>query len=160
MTNGHQLIATLPSDLPSPLAGKLAEITGCCYGIKQANHEFDKDLVTILTKAGFVPTPSHHSFHKRCPIDPAESLTLNMHVDDGWYVTCSPTLRDELKTILQQRFQRRIYRSRWSPFDKTFQSLLHSRPRNPHPQVPSSVWYGSRPPSPYTLHSQFLRPTN
>ena len=33
MTNGIQLIATLPSDLPSPLAGKLAEITGCCYGL-------------------------------------------------------------------------------------------------------------------------------
>ena len=31
MTNGHQLIATLPSELPSPLAGQLAEITGCCY---------------------------------------------------------------------------------------------------------------------------------
>ena len=105
MTNGHQLIATLPSDLPSPLAGKLAEITGCCYGIKQANHEFDKDLVNILTKAGFLPTPSdHHSFHKRCPINTADSLTLNMHVDDGWYVTCSPTLRDELKSILQQRY--------------------------------------------------------
>ena len=105
MTNGHQLIATLSSDFPSPLPGKLAEITDCCYGIKQANHEFDKDLVTILIKAGFVPTPSdHHCFYKRCPIDPAESLTLNMHVDDSWYVTCSPTLREEHKTILQQRY--------------------------------------------------------
>ena len=33
MTNGLQLIARLPSDLPGPLAGKLAEITGCCYGL-------------------------------------------------------------------------------------------------------------------------------
>ena len=39
MTNGLQLIAKLPSDLPSPLAGKLAEITGCCYGLKQANYD-------------------------------------------------------------------------------------------------------------------------
>ena len=105
MTNGHQLIATLPPDLPSPLAGKLAEITGCCYGIKQANHEYDKDLVTLLTAGGFLPTASdHHSFHKRCPLNPADSLTLNMHVDDGWYVTCSFTLRDELKSILQHRY--------------------------------------------------------
>ena len=54
MTNGHQLIATLPSDLPSPLAGQLAEITGCCYGIKQANYEFDKDLTLLLTNAYFL----------------------------------------------------------------------------------------------------------
>ena len=33
MTNGHQLIAKPSSDLPSPRAGQLAEITGCCYGI-------------------------------------------------------------------------------------------------------------------------------
>ena len=90
MTNGHQLIATLPSDLPSPLAGQLAEIIGCCYGIKQANHEFDKDLTLLLTNAGFIPTSSdHHSFHKRCPDNPLDSLTLNMHVDDGWHITSS-----------------------------------------------------------------------
>ena len=65
MTNGHQLIATLPSDLPKHLAGKLAEITGCCYGIRQANHEYDKDLVNLLTTNGFMPTASdHHSFYK------------------------------------------------------------------------------------------------
>ena len=105
MTNGHQLIATLPSDLPKHLAGKLAEITGCCYGIKQANHEYDKDLVNLLTTNGFVPTASdHHSFYKQCPLNPLNSLTLNMHVDDGWYVTCSTILREELKTILQRRY--------------------------------------------------------
>ena len=43
MTNGHQLIAKLPYDIPGPPAGRLAEITGCCYGIKQANHEYVKD---------------------------------------------------------------------------------------------------------------------
>ena len=105
MTNGIQLIATLPSDLPSPLAGKLAEITGCCYGLKQANHEYDKDLINLLTAGGFVPTASdHHSFYKQCPLNPADSLTLNMHVDDGWYITCSHTLRNDLKAILQRRY--------------------------------------------------------
>jgi hypothetical protein len=105
MTNGHQLIAILPPDLPSPLAGKLAEITDCCYGIKQANHEYDKDLIHTLTEAGFIPTASdHHSFHKRCPVNTDDSLTLNMHVDDGWYVTTSTTLQNELKHILQTRY--------------------------------------------------------
>ena len=32
MTNGYQLLAALPKDIPGPLAGQLAEITGCCYG--------------------------------------------------------------------------------------------------------------------------------
>ena len=105
MTNGIQLIATLPSDLPSPLAGKLAEITGCCYGLKQANHEYDKDLINLLTAGGLVPTASdHHSFYKQSPLNPADALTLNMHVDDGWYITCSHTLRDYLKAILQRRY--------------------------------------------------------
>ena len=27
-----------------------------------------------------------------------------MRVDDGWYVTCSTTLREQLKTILQRRY--------------------------------------------------------
>ena len=97
MTNDHQLIAILPSDLPSPLAGHLAEITGCCYEIKQANYEFDKDLTLLLTNAGFMPTSSdQHSFHKRCPDNPLDSLTLNMHVDDGWHVTCSSRLLTQL----------------------------------------------------------------
>ena len=105
MTNGHQLIATLPSDLPSPLAGQLAESTGCCYGIKQANHEFDKDLSHLLINAGFLPTPSdHHSFHKRYPNNPLDSLTLNMHVDDGWHITSSSTLLLQLKQVLTSRY--------------------------------------------------------
>ena len=84
MTNGHQLIVKLPHDIPGPLAGQIAEITGCCYGIKQANHEYDKDLTNLLNTAGFVPTPSdHHSLYKRCPDNPLDSLTLNMHFHDG-----------------------------------------------------------------------------
>lgn len=105
MTNGLQLVAKLPSDLPSPLAGKLAEITGCCYGLKQANYEYDKDLTLLLTTAGFQPTPSdHHTYYKQCPDNPLDSLTLNMHVDDGWHITCSTRLLAELKAILTKRY--------------------------------------------------------
>ena len=105
ITNGHQLIAKLPHDIPGLLAGQIAEITGCCYGIKQANYEYDMDLTNLLTFAGFVQTPSnHHSCYKRCPHNPSDSLTLNMHVDDGWYVTCLLTLRHELKMLLEGRY--------------------------------------------------------
>ena len=55
MTNGHQLIAKLPADLPGPQAGQLAEITGCCYGIKQANHEYDKDPHNSLPRQDSSP---------------------------------------------------------------------------------------------------------
>ena len=52
-----------------------------------------------------MPTSSdHHSFHKRCPDDPLDSLTLNMHVDDGWHVTCSGRLLAELKDVLTSRY--------------------------------------------------------
>ena len=105
MTNGYQLLAALPKDIPGPLAGQLAEITGCCYGIKQANHEYDKDLSLLLTNAGFLHTPSdHHTFFKRCPVNPLDSLTLNLHVDDGWHVTCSSTLLADLKQVLTSRY--------------------------------------------------------
>ena len=105
MTNGHQLIVTLPSGLPSPLAGQLAEIIGCCYGIKQANHAFGRDLTLHLTNAGFIPTSSdHHSFHKRCPDNPLDSLTLNMHVDDGWHITSSSRHLVQLKDVLTSRY--------------------------------------------------------
>ena len=105
MTNGYQLLAALPKDLPGPLAGQLVEITGCCYGIKQANHEYDKDLTNLLSNAGFMPTPSDpHSFYKQCPINPLNSLTVNLHVDDGWHVTCSSTLLAELKAVLTSRY--------------------------------------------------------
>ena len=63
------------------------------------------DLTNLLTSAGFVSTPSnHHSCYKRCPHNPSDSLTLNMHVDDGWYVTCLLTLRQELKMLLEGRY--------------------------------------------------------
>ena len=117
MTNGHQLIAKLPHNLPSHLAGQIAEITGCCYGIKQANHEYDKDLTMLLTSAGFLPTPSdHHSFYKRCPDNPTDSL----HVDDGWYVTCS-TIRTQTVTgraTWSNRIQRCLYGCLWCSPDE------------------------------------------
>lgn len=105
MTNGHQLITKLPPDIPGPLAGSLAEITGCCYGLKQANHEYDQDLARVLAAAGFHPTPSdHHTFHKTCPLNPLDSLTLNIHVDDGWHCTTSTTLLADLKATLTARY--------------------------------------------------------
>lgn len=46
----------------------------------------------------------HHSCYKRCPHNLSDSLALNMHVHDGWYVTCSLILRQERKMLLEGRY--------------------------------------------------------
>ena len=140
------------------------EITGCCYGIKQANHEFDKDLVNVLIAAGFAPTPSdHHSFHKRCPINPTDSLTLNMHVDDGWYVTCSQTLRDELKNTLQHRYGTITFNGESSGVCgvRLTRNPDHSCTLDqPYSQIPPSVWNGPSASCTHTFYPYFLWSTN
>ena len=105
-TGGYQLLTTLPKDLPDPaLAGKTAEIIGACYGLKQANNVFDTELIALHTAAGFHPTISdHHTFRKVCPINPANSLIINLHVDDGFYLSTSPTLLAEYKDLLTTRY--------------------------------------------------------
>ena len=105
-TGGYQLLTILPKDLPDPaLAGKTAEIVGACYGLKQANHVFDTEIIALHTSSGYLPTPSdHHTFRKVCPLNPANSLTINLHVDDGFYLSTSPTLLAEYKEILSNRY--------------------------------------------------------
>ena len=99
-----------------PNTTRIAEITGCCNGIKLANHKYHKDIVALLTNAVFPPNSSDdHNFYEQCQLTLADSHTLNVHVDDCWYIiTCSTTFRDELKLILQSRYgclQRRLNRN-------------------------------------------------
>ena len=105
-TGGYQLLTILPKDLPDPaLAGKTAEIVGACYGLKQANHVFDTEITALHTANGYLPTPSdHHTFRKICPLNPANSLTINLHVYDGFYLSTSPQLLAEYKDILIRRY--------------------------------------------------------
>jgi Reverse transcriptase (RNA-dependent DNA polymerase) len=105
-TGGYQLLTILPKDLPDPtLAGKTAEIIGACYGLKQANHVFDTELTALHTAAGFHPTNSdHHTYRKVCAVNPSNSLTINLHVDDGFYLSTSPSLLIEYKALLTDRY--------------------------------------------------------
>jgi hypothetical protein len=58
-----------------------------------------------MASGGFFPLPSDpKTFHKRCPINPLNSLSVNMHVDDGEGYTQSPHLLKELKALLLKRY--------------------------------------------------------
>ena len=105
-TGGYQLLTRLPLDLPNPLlAGRTAEITGACYGLKQSNNVFDQDIIALHVSNGYLPTASdHHTFRKVCPLNPSNSVTINLHVDDGFYVSSSSHLLSEYKAILLQRY--------------------------------------------------------
>jgi hypothetical protein len=104
-TNGFQLYTTLPKSLPSPLSGKLNEITGPQYGMKQSNGIFSKEFNGIMTKRDYKTNIlSLYIYKKVCPNNPANYLLFNMHVDDGAYMSTSPHLTVELKSILTQHF--------------------------------------------------------
>ena len=100
-------LPTLPPTLkaPNPKPTRVAEIVGSMYGLKQANNIFDKDFAFTLTSHGYFPIPEDpHTFTKRCPIDPADYLHINTHVDDAQYFSTSKTLTAELKTIILKRY--------------------------------------------------------
>jgi hypothetical protein len=99
-------LPTIPSNTSStPVPTRVAEIIGSIYGLKQANHIFDKDLCSTLAAHNYLPVDEDpHTFTKRCPINPANYLHLNMHVDDGQYFATSETLVVELQEIIRARY--------------------------------------------------------
>ena len=113
-TGFKQLWTLLPKDIPksslpcNPKTNqptRLAEIIGSVYGIKQANNIFDKDLTSLLSANGYLPTDEDpHTFTKRCPLDPTDYLHVNLHVDDGQYAGTSAHLVRELQDILRKRY--------------------------------------------------------
>jgi hypothetical protein len=106
-TGGIQLITRIPDSplISDQYRNKLAEITGPLNGLKQSNHIFDQDLIATLESSGFMRLPSApYVFHKRCPNDSQDYLTLPMNVDDGTIFTTSTYLLDELKTLLLNRY--------------------------------------------------------
>lgn len=104
-TNGYQFYTTLPKDLPGPEAGALREIVGGQYGIKQSNNLFDNDICGELERNGYHSEElSPHIFGKRCPIDPSDSIAVNLHVDDGAVVSTSAFLSVEFKSILSAKY--------------------------------------------------------
>jgi hypothetical protein len=106
-TGGTQLVTRIPD---SPLISdthrnKLAEITGPLNGLKQSNHIYDQDLIATLERNGYMRLPSApYVFHKRCPHNPDDYVTVPMNVDDGTIYTTSPHLLAEFKAILLDRY--------------------------------------------------------
>ena len=113
-TGGHQLITRLSKTLPdvklldgspAPRANSWAELLRPVYGLKQSNHIFDYGLGNLLMSNAWMPTPSDpYTFRKVCPHDPTDFLAINLHVDDGSYMGCSASLRNELQQLLLTRY--------------------------------------------------------
>jgi hypothetical protein len=104
-TNGYQFYTSLPRDLPGPEAGALREIVGAQYGIKQSNNIFDDDISGVLEMDGYhAEELSPHIFGKRCPLDPANSIAVNLHVDDGAVASTSAFLSATLKSLLSAKY--------------------------------------------------------
>jgi hypothetical protein len=72
------------------------------YGLKQDKAAaFDADLTTTMASEGFFPIPSNpKTFHKLCPLNPLNSLSVTRHVDDGAVYRTSDHLLEDLKTLL------------------------------------------------------------
>jgi hypothetical protein len=102
-TGGRQFISRLPNDLPDErYAGKLAEVLGCMYGLKQSNSIFDKAFCDYLTSHGYTKLLScDHTFVKYMD---GYRILVNMHVDDGLVISESQELYDDLKNILIAKY--------------------------------------------------------
>ena len=107
-TGGRQLVTRLPFNLINKqYAGKLCEVTGCQYGLKQSNHIFCKDLADTLVAAGYAPLPSADSiFIKRSRSDPLNKIVISTHVDD-FFIVCNrdaDNLYDDFKRVIHARY--------------------------------------------------------
>ena len=104
MTGGCQVVLKLPNDLPDKsLAGRWAEVKQCLYGLKQSNHEFDVRFNDFLTSLGYTPLPSDPKMYiKRAP--DGTLIVIDMHVDDGSFISDSDEFMTELEVALKKRY--------------------------------------------------------
>ncbi len=106
-SGGVQLITRVPDSplIDDKYRDRLVEFTGPVNGLKQANYIFEQDLIKTLENAGFMRLPSAPCvFHKRCPIDPKDYITVPMNVDDGLSLSTSEPLLAEFKEVLTTRY--------------------------------------------------------
>ena len=104
-TGGRQIIVKLPKELDSPYSESIAEVTGAHYGLRQSNHIFEQDLEKNLASINLLPCPSHtRTYHQQCPLNPLNSLTLSMTVDDGTGHFTSEHLFNQLKQKIIDRY--------------------------------------------------------
>jgi len=104
-TGGTQLCTRMPSNLTPPLNNALCEVVGAHYGLKQSNHIYDQDFIQLMLNDGFLSTPSHpYTFVKFSPTSPLDKIIVSMHVDDGDGNTTLPSLYDDFKRLIINRY--------------------------------------------------------
>ena len=104
-TSSIRLFLRLPTALPHPLAGKLVEIQGALYGLRESNRLFSLEVARVLQTANFIPScVSPMTFVKFSPTDPARKCVVSTHVDDFRVLDNASELTDSLITALEARF--------------------------------------------------------
>lgn len=104
-TGQTQLCTRMPKDLPYPHGGALCEVVGAHYGLKQSNHIYDQDFISLMVNDGFTPTPSHpYTFTKFSTTSPLDKIVVSMHVDDGDGNTTSPELYSDFQKLITTRY--------------------------------------------------------
>lgn len=104
-TGQTQLFTRMPKDLPPPHGNALCEVIGAHYGLKQSNHIYDQDFISLMLNDGFTPTPSHpYTFTKHSITSPLDKIVVSMHVDDGDGNTTSPELYADFQQLITTRY--------------------------------------------------------
>ena len=101
----RRMFLLFPRNLPHPLAGKLLEVFGALYGLRESNRLFSLEVDRVLRSAGFASDPlSPMLYFKHHPDDPGLFVLVSTHVDDfGTKDNCS-SLTDSLHAALVSRF--------------------------------------------------------
>jgi len=104
-TSAVRLFLRLPSNLPHPFAGKLLEIFGALYGLRESNRLFSLEVARVLKSAGFVAScVSPMTFVKVSSADPNYKCVVSTHVDDFRALDNCTALTDSLASALESRF--------------------------------------------------------
>jgi hypothetical protein len=94
-----------PANIPHPCAGKWFQRFKSTYGSKNANALFADDFTATLNTAGFFSNPCDEKLFTRFnPIDPSDSCSVCIHVDDGEGWSTNPSYVQELHAVLNRRY--------------------------------------------------------
>ena len=117
-TSAIRLFLRFPSNFPNPsYAGRLVEVFGALYGLKESNRLFSDEVDRVVRSAGYKPSSvSPQTYILTDPLDSAKKSIVSVHVDDFRALDNAPELTAKLHAALVHRFTEITY----NPVSKSF----------------------------------------